>query len=71
MAFPSGPHRRHRRLGPEDQDHPLEIVVQDVEAELRSNPFEGSGLDVGGAHPAFEGSGVAVTLYEIAPAARR
>src|SRR5256885_12707925 len=43
-------------MGTQDGDHTLQIVGQNVEAHLCSNLFEGSGLEVGGAHPGLEGA---------------
>ena len=51
-----GPHGLHQGLGTQDGDHTLQIVGQNVEAHLCSDLFEGSGLEVGGAHPGLEGA---------------
>src|ERR1700680_1687340 len=51
----SGPDRCHQRSHPEDRDHSLQVVSQDVEAHLGSDLVEGPGQEVGGAHPGLEG----------------
>src|SRR5437870_7937224 len=43
-------------MGTQDGDHTLQIVGQNVEAHLCSDLREGSGLEVGGAHPGLEGA---------------
>jgi hypothetical protein len=52
----SGPHGLHQGLDAQNGDHTLQIVGQNVEAHLCSDFFEGSGLEVGGAHPGLEGA---------------
>jgi hypothetical protein len=51
-----GPHRLDERLHPEDGDHPLQIVGENVKAHLRADLFEGAQLEVGRAHPRLDGS---------------
>src|ERR1700726_458018 len=51
-----GTHGLHQGLGTQDGDHTLQIVGQNVEAHLCPDLFEGSGLEVGGAHPGLEGA---------------
>ena len=51
----SGSDRRHERSDPEDLDHSLHVVGQDVEAHLGSGLFDGPGQEVGASHPRFEG----------------
>jgi hypothetical protein len=51
-----GPHRLDERLHPEDGDHPLQIVGENVKAHLRADLFEGAQPEVGRAHPRFDGS---------------
>ena len=41
------PYRLDERLHPEDGDHPLEIVGEDVKAHFRSHLFERAGQEVG------------------------
>src|ERR1700677_1668737 len=41
------PHRLDKRLHPEDGDHPLQIVRQNVKAHLRSDLFKGAPAEVG------------------------
>ncbi len=42
-----GPHRLDERLHPEDGDHPLQIVGENVKAHLRADLFEGAQPEVG------------------------
>src|SRR6516165_11738324 len=41
---------------PEDGDHPLQIVGENVKAHLRADLFEGAQPEVGRAHPRLDGS---------------
>ena len=52
----SGPDRLEQRLHPEDLDHSLQIVGQDVKAHLGSDLVEGPGEEVGAPHPGFQRS---------------
>ena len=49
------PYRLDHRLHPEDGDHPLEIVGENVKAHLGSHFSEGARQKVGRAHPGFDG----------------
>ena len=51
-----GPHRQDERLHPEDGDHPLQIVGENVKAHLRADLFEGAQPEVGRSHPRLDGS---------------
>src|ERR1700722_14079948 len=51
-----GPHSLDERLHPEDGDHPLQIVGENVKAHLRADLFEGGQPEVGRAHPRLDGS---------------
>src|ERR1700722_19491929 len=51
-----GPHSLDERLHPEDGDHPLQIVGENVKAHLRADLFEGAQPEVGRAHPRLDGS---------------
>ena len=51
-----GPHRLDERLHPEDGDHPLQIVGENVKAHLRADLFEGAQPEMGRAHPRLDGS---------------
>jgi hypothetical protein len=46
-----GPHHLDERLHPEDGDHPLQIVRENVKAHLRADLFEGAQPEVGRTHP--------------------
>src|SRR5215468_1948628 len=50
-----GPHRLDERLHPEDGDHPLQIVSENVKAHLRADLFESAQPEVGRAHPGLDG----------------
>jgi hypothetical protein len=56
MRASRGPHRLDERLHPEDGDHPLQIVRENVKAHLRSDLFKGAQAEVGRAHPRLDGS---------------
>src|SRR6266568_3867937 len=50
----SGPHRLHERRSPEDGDHSLQIVGENMEAHLGSDLSEGPCQEMGGAHPRLD-----------------
>src|SRR6516165_2693504 len=52
----SGADRLQQRSDTNDRDHSLQVIGQNVEADLGSDLVEGPGQEVGGAYPSFEGS---------------
>jgi hypothetical protein len=50
------PHRLDERPRPEDGDHSLQIVGENMKAHLRADLFEGAQAEVGRAHPSLDGS---------------
>jgi hypothetical protein len=49
-------HRLDERVHPEDGDHPLQIVGENVKAHLRADLFEGARPEADRAHPRLDGS---------------